>query len=563
MTDNRSSAVGASVGGFHIWRRWDWLHAAWSLFCNVKFALLQVAAAAGAGLLGILFPQVPIAMRSNPAARSAWIELRREAFGPFTDSIDALYLFDVFSAPWFYALWVSILLSVTVCTVSRVSPTARSIHRSPHTVPDRYFDAARYRDHVNHQGGIAVVEAALRRRGYRLGRRVHTNGGIQVSAQRNSWSLYGTFLSHLALLMILVGALLTRFTGFDRMLVVAETTAGAPVFSTPGPAQLFVQVIDAYRGIDTDGNIVDYRTQLRIRRGSDEVTCATTVNDPCRTFGYRFHQAAWFNDIARLRVVAPDGQAVFDHIVDFESRTTRVPHFTFLTADGVRVIDGPLAQLGTESGSSAGPEDDIAVSLLEIPATVLAPLPPARVYAVAWRLINGELRVIVSGEALPDRALTARESVALPGGTLIYQGPVDIPALQVPDMPGAAEGATLQMLGESGSVALVISGIADSAVRLSPGREYVSEDGYRYTFGGRVEAAGIDVRRDPGGTFIWIGVGMALIGLCVTFYLPRSRIWARVTTRGTDLAGTADRTFDLRRDFEAIRRYISERTQQP
>ena len=73
-----------------------------------------------------------------------------------------------------------------------------------------------------------------------------------------------------------------------------------------------------------------------------------------------------------------------------------------------------------------------------------------------------------------------------------------------------------------------------------------------YTFEGRVEGAGIDVRRDPGDTFIWIAVVMALVGLSITFYVPRRRLWVKVTGERTQIAGIAEKTTRLGRELRLM-----------
>src|SRR5690606_16716192 len=144
----------------------------------------------------------------------------------------------------------------------------RSVQRPPKTVPKRYFDVAHHRADYSHPGGAEAVEQALRKRRYRV-ERTAEGEVTTLFAERFSWSAYGTFLSHLALLMLLIGGLLTRFAGFDRTLALAEGTPGAPVFTTPGPDQIFIAMSDAIEGVDENGNIIDYRSHLEVTRGDD------------------------------------------------------------------------------------------------------------------------------------------------------------------------------------------------------------------------------------------------------------------------------------------------------
>lgn len=542
----QARAVGRST-------RLDPFHWIWALLCNVKFALVLVGLAGLAALVGVVVPQVPPPMRGNPPARAAWIELRREDFGALTDIMDGFELFDVFHAPWFYGLWLLIIAAVTVCTVSRFRPTARAVRRPQRVVPDRYFETAHHRADFSHPGGVAGIESALRKRRYRV---EHTHGAADADylfAQRYQWSSYGTFLSHLALLMLLVGGLLTRFAGFQQMMVIAETKPAAPVFASPGPNQMFIEVKDAYRGLDEQGNIIDFHTLIEVRRATETTSCKTTVNDPCEAFGYRIHQAAWFNDIARLRIVGPSGAVVFEDTLDFESQTTAVPSIVFEDLDGNVRINGPVPQMATDPGASSDRDDDVAISVVATSPRPGATGAEESEFLLAWRVIEGELRVALSGGDLGERRLRPGDEVALSNGTLRYNGPASIPAIRVDDMPGTEAGATVQMFDEMpGQSALLVSGLDDGNVVLRPGEEYVAGNGYRYVFSGRVEASGLDVRRDPGDTFIWVAVGMGLIGLGITFYVPRRRLWVKVTPSRTYIAGIAERTTLLSAEFRRL-----------
>ncbi len=57
-------------------------------------------------------------------------------------------------------------------------------------------------------------------------------------------------------------------------------------------------------------------------------------------------------------------------------------------------------------------------------------------------------------------------------------------------------------------------------------------------------------KRDPGQGLIWTAFAALIIGLAITFYLPRRRVWARFRPDGRlDLVGRADRTVEFEREF--------------
>ena len=531
--------------------RFDLLGWTWNFLTNVKVALFLIGLVTAAASLGVVLPQVPAPMRANAAARSVWMEHRRDDFGALTGLMDRLDLFDIFYSYWFNGLWVLIIVAVAVSTVSRFRPTARSIHRPQREVPDRYFEIAHHRADYTHPGGAGAVAAALRKRRYAVEQTSGRDGATYLFAQRYSWSAYGTFISHLALLIFMIGGLLTRFVGFDQTLVLAEDTPAAPVFGTPGPGQLFVKMLDAYRGKDAAGNVIDFHSDIQVTRGDQTVTCTTTVNDPCKAFGYKVHQAAFFDDVARLRIVAPDGQLLFADNLDFEGKQTFVPHFRVTSPSGEVVFDEPVPQMGLDPGATASRGDDLAVARISYPLAKGAT--EGRALTLSWRISNGQLSVVAGGDGLPVREFRQGDEASADGYRIRYDGAQAIPAKEIDDLPGADGPVVFQMpTGEDGQPYLFVTGFGDGAAVLLPGQGVLAPNGYGYTFEHRVEASGVSVKRDPGSLFIWLAVGMAIVGLSITFYVPRRRLWVKVTPARTYFAGIAEKTTRLGRELRVM-----------
>ncbi|MHB8575479.1 MAG: cytochrome c biogenesis protein ResB, partial [Dehalococcoidia bacterium] len=86
---------------------------------------------------------------------------------------------------------------------------------------------------------------------------------------------------------------------------------------------------------------------------------------------------------------------------------------------------------------------------------------------------------------------------------------------------------------------------------LTAGASQVSGN-YEYTFAGVRSVTGITVRRDPGSTIIWVATALLLFGLAMTFYLPRRRLWVRITPERTFMAGVADRIVNFSAEMRRI-----------
>lgn len=57
-------------------------------------------------------------------------------------------------------------------------------------------------------------------------------------------------------------------------------------------------------------------------------------------------------------------------------------------------------------------------------------------------------------------------------------------------------------------------------------------------------------KRDPGQGIVWVAFASLILGLTITFYLPRRRIWARLGPDGTlSMVGRSDRYVDFDREF--------------
>jgi cytochrome c biogenesis protein ResB len=182
-------------------------------------------------------------------------------------------------------------------------------------------------------------------------------------------------------------------------------------------------------------------------------------------------------------------------------------------------------------------------------------------------MLDGVLRLSFAGPGLGTEAFALRPGQEVTAGQgegayrIAFVGAAAIPALQVADMPGAQDGrATVQMSTDrEGRSFLVITGIDADPVALPAGVPLTTAAGYVYTFGGRVEASGVNVRRDPGDTFIWVAVGMAIVGLSITFYVPRRRVWVKVTPGRTYFAGIAEKSTRLGRELRQMGTTIGSR----
>lgn len=521
----------------------DPLLSVWRVLTSVYFALGLIGFLALAGLLGTLLPQIPGSLRGNPAAVDAWLEEQRGKFGVLTDVMHDLELFSIFSAPWFIAVLGLLVVTVGLCAANRLPRAWRAVSRPLERVPDTYFEQAANRYSFPTPTDERALESALRRQRFKV-KRFREGATTYLFADRFAWARFGTFVSHLSLILLLAGALVSRLGGFEASLFVAEGTT-APVFAADHPNQTQVLVEDAVAHFDEAGSPLDYRTHLVIYQGGREVARGTTtVNRPFSYEGYRFHQASYFGRGAALRVRdTATGDAIYSEVLVLDE-TTPAPVIAIRGAGGetlLRDVIPPTDFVGTASGTLVrvpGPDTRLWVGVKPAPEEE------------RWQLVVYEPGEPENGIRL---LLDEGERATAGGLEFLFMGMTGLPSSLETGIPGTADRALVEMSSDAqGTPYLTVLGATgDRALILYPDAP-VEVDGREYTFLGPREFAGIQVRKDPGTNFVWVGAGLLLVGLVITFYLPRRRLWLRITRARTDIAAPAERSGGFKSDMRKL-----------
>jgi cytochrome c biogenesis protein len=90
-----------------------------------------------------------------------------------------------------------------------------------------------------------------------------------------------------------------------------------------------------------------------------------------------------------------------------------------------------------------------------------------------------------------------------------------------------------------------------TALALAKGETGIARD-----VGLTIELRGVDeytlliAKRDPGQGIVWLAFGFLIAGITITFYLPRRRVWTRLTPDGRlGIVWRSDRYIDVEREF--------------
>ena len=234
--------------------------------CSMRFAMVLLVFLASACLAGSLIPQGETAAVYTGSYPK-----------PAAGLILALGLDDVFHAWWFAVLAILLCLSLILCNLIRLPALIR-----------RAKDGFSYRACAS-SAAEPILElgekpsALFRSLGFF---RVEAPEENVVYAARNRLGIFGAWLCHLGMLVLILGFGLGQLTQFDA------SVYGIPGQTKPIPGTDYAVTIEDFEILLRPDETVDqYTTTLTVSDGGVRTAGGVTqVNHPCKLFGMKFYQ---------------------------------------------------------------------------------------------------------------------------------------------------------------------------------------------------------------------------------------------------------------------------------
>ncbi|MFC4565975.1 cytochrome c biogenesis protein ResB [Nocardiopsis mangrovi] len=324
------------------WARW-----AWRILTSMRTALILLFLLAVGAIPGSILPQ-----------RGVSVEQVQNYYTDNPDTapwFDRFYLFDVYSSPWYAAIYLLLFISLTGCVLPRAAAHYRAMRARPPKTPrnlGRMPYSARFTTDAPPER--VLTEARTLLKGYRA-----DTDADSVTAERGYLRETGNIVFHIALLGLIVAVGAGSFLGYRGNMLVVEGNGFAntvPAYDAfyPGTAvdaadlQPFSFTLDGFEATyiedgDLSGQADSFTADLSYTAapGAEEGTHRLQVNHPLSVDGVQVYLLG--NGYApEFEVTGPDGEVVFDQPVPFLPRDTA----TF-TSDGViKVPDTGGEQLG-------------------------------------------------------------------------------------------------------------------------------------------------------------------------------------------------------------------------
>lgn len=189
---------------------------AWRTLTSMRTALILLFLLALGAIPGSLIPQRSVDPVAIADFRSRHPELSRW--------YDRASLFDVFTSPWFSAIYLLLMVSLIGCLVPRTKVYLRGVRARPPLTPRNLTRLPEYR-RIEVEGEpeavLAAATAGLRGRRFRVERHT-TDEAISVAAERGYLRDTGNLIFHCSLVVVLVGIALGHLFGFRGSALVVE-----------------------------------------------------------------------------------------------------------------------------------------------------------------------------------------------------------------------------------------------------------------------------------------------------------------------------------------------------
>lgn len=294
--------------------RRDLVDIIWNLFCSIRFAIVLNLALALAAMLGTIIPQMQPGIRNFETELNQFLDAARGRYGDISGVLYWAGFYDLYNSLWFRMMVMVVIFSIIICTLNRWQPVMRLINEPTVRVNDAFLqgltEKAQFRAvPVDQTQAHEAIRESLKRSRYRvLIEKAPDGSALHLYADRDRWSKLVTFVSHAALVMlILVAAGIASFGWREQSVYFYP---GEPV--NVGHGTDFSVRNDGF-SIDyyADGTTVkEYKNRLAvIENGQEVLTKTIIVNDPLQYKGVNFFLVS-YQPVLYATAVDGSGQAV-------------------------------------------------------------------------------------------------------------------------------------------------------------------------------------------------------------------------------------------------------------
>ncbi len=261
----------------------------WHFLARLNVAVLLIAIVLLLAALGSCFPQsAPATVAADAERLARWEAGVRARFGPLTALLAAVGVFRWFHSPAFLAPLTLLAVATLVCTLDRWRGVWRQTFHRPARPPDAIFDVAPLTARLT-APSPRVVREALAGQGFCV--RSETAGSIvYLRGDRNRLAPLATLVTHLAVLLLLLGAILSSGYGWRETLTIEP----GETVEVGHESRLTLRNEGFTIARHPDGSVAAYNAEVTLIEGDREVAHrGVQVNEPLNYGGVGFYLSGY------------------------------------------------------------------------------------------------------------------------------------------------------------------------------------------------------------------------------------------------------------------------------
>jgi cytochrome c biogenesis protein len=247
---------------------------------SVKLAIFLIIIITSASVVGTFIPQL----------RSA--EEYGARYGQLSELLIRLEFTDLYHSWWFKALLILFSLNIMICTLTRLTPKLKRAFKPNLEFETQTLLAAKTKESFKNSWDLEKSQAVLKkalRSGHYLIKEKRKNTEVHLLARKKILGIFGSDIVHLGLLIILIGGIISGFSGFRTNINISEGEI-VPILN----ADFKLQLDKFETEYHSNGSVKDWKSTLTIiEDDSPHLTKTIEVNHPLTYKGYVFYQSGY------------------------------------------------------------------------------------------------------------------------------------------------------------------------------------------------------------------------------------------------------------------------------
>ena len=276
----------------------------WKFLCSVKLTIFILVILAATSIIGTIIPQ-----------EEAGGQFTRNLGPIFVKIVLSLQLDDMYHSVWFQGIIFLLTLNLTACSLNKLPGTFKLYKKIPS--PDRekiFTDAPAHRiikSRKSKSETLPVIKDIIKKQ-YSRAIDKKSDSSVYLYCDKGRYSLFGVYLVHFSILLILIGAIIGSLYGFDGYVNILEGDSVDYIATSGQNNHKHIDLgfvvscdkfsVDFYEG----GRPREYKSDIRFSLNGETVKQGhLRVNHPLTFRGITFYQASYGSiagDEARITV---------------------------------------------------------------------------------------------------------------------------------------------------------------------------------------------------------------------------------------------------------------------